>query len=84
MSPKFFIPLHPQKLKWWVFKIWGHTEPCPPYTTTPQNLWGMLDECIRPTQYLNAIDPQVIYNQENLKLVKIHFLQQKNPNFFVK
>ena len=44
----------------------------------------MLVECIRPTHYPNATDPQVIYNQENLKFVKIHFLQQKNHNFFVK
>ena len=44
----------------------------------------MLDGLIRATKYHNAIDPQVIYNQEIFKNVKIHILQQKNHNFFVK
>ena len=44
----------------------------------------MLDECIRPNKYHNETEPKVTYNQEILKFVKIHFLQQKNHNFFVK
>ena len=48
-------------------------------------LWVKLDECIRPTfKYPNETDSKITYNQEILKFVKICFLQQKNPNFFVK
>ena len=32
----------------------------------------------------NETEPKVTYDQEILKFVKIHFLQQKNHNFFVK
>ena len=37
----------------------------------------MLDGLIRATKYHNAIGPQVIYNQEIFKNVKIHILQKK-------
>ena len=44
----------------------------------------MSDGGIRATQCPNATDPQVLNDQEILKIVKSHFLQQKNHNFFVK
>ena len=44
----------------------------------------MLDGRIRATHYPNATYPKAIYNQEIWKFVKIHFLQQKIHNFFIK
>ena len=44
----------------------------------------MSDGGIRATQCPNATDPQVLNDQEILKIDKSHFLQQKNQNFFVK
>ena len=44
----------------------------------------MSDGGIRATQCPNVNDPQVLNDQEILKIVKSHFLLQKNHNFFVK
>ena len=44
----------------------------------------MLYGRIRITEYPNETDPNVTYNQEILKFIKIRFLLQKNHNFFVK
>ena len=41
----------------------------------PQHLWGIFDGGIRATQYPNAINPQVFYNQVVEEFVKSHKIQ---------
>ena len=43
----------------------------------------MSDGGIRATQCPNVNDPQVLNDQEILKIVKSHFLLQKNHNFLL-
>ena len=47
-------------------------------------LWSVVEGVILPIQHPNEIDSQVLNNQVIEKIVKSHFLQQKNHNFFHK
>ena len=47
-------------------------------------LWGVVEGVILAIQHPNEIDSQVLNNQVIEKIVKSHFLQQKNHNFFHK
>ena len=46
-------------------------------------LWGVAEGVIVPIQNPNEIDSKVLNNKVMGKIVKSHFLQQKNHNFFV-
>ena len=46
-------------------------------------LWGVVEGVIVPIQNTNEIDSKVLNNKVMGKIVKSHFLQQKNHNFFV-
>ena len=46
-------------------------------------LWGVVEGVIVPIQNPNEIDSKVLNNKVMGKIVKSHFLQQKNHNFFV-
>ena len=86
MFPTFFTPLGPKNWNAGGSKFGVILRaPVLPIQQPPNYaLGGMLDGWIRATKHPHVTDLQVFYNQENFKNVKIHFLQQKNHNFFVK